>query len=212
MHDRRADQHPHGREVVGGAGHQVAGALLLVVAERERLEMPVEVVAHVVFDPARRADDDPALGVEEQALHRCRGHVGKSVADEGRARGSRRQPVHRPPDDGRLDQREDGRAHDAEPSRQEGPPVTGEVAQESFEWRHTNDEAERRTANLNCSAAGCVLLTANRGALRECRQQPSTSCRFLDWATYGSSLTKREPASAPILMHEGIRRSESNYG
>ncbi len=55
-----AEQHADGVEVVGGAGHDVAGAGALVEAEVEGFEMAEEIVAQVELDLARDADDDPA--------------------------------------------------------------------------------------------------------------------------------------------------------
>ena len=49
VHDRRADHHADGIQVVGGARHQVAGPMRLEVGERQLLEVREEVVAHVVF-------------------------------------------------------------------------------------------------------------------------------------------------------------------
>ena len=60
VHDARADQHAHRVEVVGGAGHDVAGAGALVEAVGEPLEMGEQVVAQVEFDLARDANQDPA--------------------------------------------------------------------------------------------------------------------------------------------------------
>ncbi len=60
IHDGRAEQHAHGVEVVGGAGHDVAGAGALVEAEIEGFEMAEEIVAQVELNLARDADDDPA--------------------------------------------------------------------------------------------------------------------------------------------------------
>ena len=63
-----ADQHAHGVQVVGHAGHDVAGAGALVEAVREPLEMREQVVAQVEFDFARDADEDPAGQVLEDTF------------------------------------------------------------------------------------------------------------------------------------------------
>ena len=54
------EQHAHGVQVVGGAGHDVAGAGALVEAEVEGFEMAEEIVAQVELDLTRDADHDPA--------------------------------------------------------------------------------------------------------------------------------------------------------
>jgi hypothetical protein len=68
VHERRAEQHAHGIQVVGHAGHDVAGAIALIEARVLLFEMAEEVVAQVEFDLARDADENPALGVEKDAL------------------------------------------------------------------------------------------------------------------------------------------------
>jgi hypothetical protein len=69
VHERRAQQHAHGIQVVGHAGHDVAGAIALIEARVLLLfEVTEEVVAHVELDLARDADENPALRVEKDAL------------------------------------------------------------------------------------------------------------------------------------------------
>ena len=68
VHDGRAEQHAHGVQVVGHAGHDVAGAMLLVEARVLPLQVVEEVVAQVELDLAGDADDDPAGAEEEDAL------------------------------------------------------------------------------------------------------------------------------------------------
>ena len=57
IHDGGAEQHADGVEVVGGAGHDVAGAVALVVGVGETLKVGEEVVAEVEFDVSADADD-----------------------------------------------------------------------------------------------------------------------------------------------------------
>ena len=66
------DQHAHGIQVVGHAGHDVAGAGALVVAVGEPLQMGEQVVAQVEFDLARNADEDPAGQILEDGLDAAR--------------------------------------------------------------------------------------------------------------------------------------------
>ena len=68
VHERRAEQHAHGIQVVGHAGHDVAGAIALIEARVLLLQLAEEVVAQVELDLARDADENPALRVEEDAL------------------------------------------------------------------------------------------------------------------------------------------------
>ena len=69
VHHRGTDHHADGVQVVGRARHEVAGAPRLVEAEREPLELREEIIADVVLDPARRADEDPAHEEQERAAH-----------------------------------------------------------------------------------------------------------------------------------------------
>src|SRR5580658_630803 len=76
IHDRRAQQHTDGVEVVGGAGHDVAGAVALIVGVREALEVREQVVAQIEFDVASDGDNDQ--GVSEKFLP---GHAGVKIVD-----------------------------------------------------------------------------------------------------------------------------------
>jgi hypothetical protein len=68
VHERRAEQHAHGVQVVGHAGHDVAGAIALIEARVLLFEVMEEIVAQVELDLARDADQNPALRVEEDAF------------------------------------------------------------------------------------------------------------------------------------------------
>ena len=61
-------EHADGVEVVGGAGHDVAGAGALVEAVGQTFEMGEQIVAEVELDLARDADHDPAREVLEDAF------------------------------------------------------------------------------------------------------------------------------------------------
>ncbi len=68
VHHRRADHHADGVQVVGGARHQVAGPVRLEVRRAAAVsQMREEVVAHVVLDVPRRADEDAAHEEAEDA-------------------------------------------------------------------------------------------------------------------------------------------------
>ena len=70
VHDGRAEQLADGVQVVGGARHDVAGAVGVVEAGGLALEVGEEVVAQVELDLARGADDDLARDVEEDGGER----------------------------------------------------------------------------------------------------------------------------------------------
>ena len=71
VHDRRAEQHADGVQVVGGARHDVAGAGALVEAVGKRFQVAEQIVAQVELDVARDADQDPA-GQELKDALGCR--------------------------------------------------------------------------------------------------------------------------------------------
>ena len=60
VHHGRADHHAHRAQIVRRARHQVAGARVLEVAQVHALQRREEVVAEVVLEVARSADDDAA--------------------------------------------------------------------------------------------------------------------------------------------------------
>ena len=93
VHDRRADHHAHGVEIVGGARHQVAGPVRLEIRQRQRLQVREEVVPHVVFDVARRADEDAAHEEPEDAADDADGEQQAAVDDQLGARDAPRQVV-----------------------------------------------------------------------------------------------------------------------
>ena len=70
IHDGGAKQHPDGVQVVGSAGHDVAGAVALVVGERKTLQMLEQIVAQVKLNFARNADHDPTRQKLKDSLER----------------------------------------------------------------------------------------------------------------------------------------------
>ena len=68
IHDRGAKQHADRVQIVGGARHDVARAMALVVGIRQAFEAREKIVAQVELDVARDADDDPAGQELEDSL------------------------------------------------------------------------------------------------------------------------------------------------
>ena len=98
IHDRRAEQHAHGVQVIGGAGHDVAGAGSLVVAVGKRFQMAKQIVAQIELDIARDADHDPAGKELENAFADRYGHQHEGVGGKLIAGDSRVQIVDGPAD------------------------------------------------------------------------------------------------------------------
>ena len=68
VHQRWAQQHAHGIQIVCHAGHDVAGAVALVKPRVLKFQLFEEVVAQVEFDLARDADQNPALRIKKDAF------------------------------------------------------------------------------------------------------------------------------------------------
>ncbi len=68
IHNGRPKQHAHRIQVIGRPGHDVAGAVLLVVRIGKRFKMAKHVIAQIVFNLTRDADHKPAGQKLEHAL------------------------------------------------------------------------------------------------------------------------------------------------
>ncbi len=82
VHDRRPQQHADGIQIVGGAGHDVAGAVSLVIRVRKRFQVREEVIAQLVFNIPRNADHQPARQELENPLAQANHHQHKGVRDD----------------------------------------------------------------------------------------------------------------------------------
>ena len=74
VHEGWAEQHAHCLQVVGHAGHDVAGAVTLIEARVLLFQVDEEVVAQVELDLARDADENPSLGVKKDAFDQRDSH------------------------------------------------------------------------------------------------------------------------------------------
>src|SRR5208282_385298 len=82
VHDGGAEQHPDRVQVVGGAGHNVARAVALVVGVGEALKVREQVVAQIEFDIARDSDDHPARQKLEDSLDQSDGDDKQGVGEK----------------------------------------------------------------------------------------------------------------------------------
>ena len=101
--------------------------MLLVIADRQTLQVGVEIVAHLVLDAPRVSDDEPPLQEEEEPFHRRGADQQKTVADERGAGYCLRQFVDRIADDQGLGQRKRRRCGDADKSKRQRELVTAEI-------------------------------------------------------------------------------------
>ena len=82
VHDGRAEQHPNRVQVVGGAGHNVARAVALIVGIGEAFEVGKEVVAQIELNIAGDADDHPARQKLEDTLGQRDGNDEQRVGEK----------------------------------------------------------------------------------------------------------------------------------
>src|SRR5208337_1322948 len=82
VHDGRAEQHPDRVQVVGGARHNVARAIALVVGIGEAFEVREQIVAQVELDIARDADDHIARQKLEDSLGQRDGNDQQGVGEK----------------------------------------------------------------------------------------------------------------------------------
>ncbi len=68
VHDARAQHHADRVQIVGGAGHDVAGAVFRVEVLRERDNVREQIVAQIELDVAGQADQDDAHPILEESL------------------------------------------------------------------------------------------------------------------------------------------------
>ena len=131
VHHRRPSHHAHRVQVVGRPRHQVAGAARVEIGGRERLQPREEVVAQVVLEVPRHADDDAAHQEAEAAPDERQREDEARVGAQLRAGHALRQVV-----DGVLEhpgrrQRGDGRERRAGQPQRESAPVAQHVGDES---------------------------------------------------------------------------------
>ena len=138
IHDRRADHHAHGVQVVGRARHQVAGAVRLEIRERQRLQVREEVVAHVVLDVPRRADQDAAHEEPEHAADQADGEQQAAVLHQLGAGDAAGQIVDRVAEHPRRATGDAGRDDDAGEAEQEVAAVAENVAQQPAGGSHVS--------------------------------------------------------------------------
>ncbi len=117
VHDRRAAEHAHRLQVVGGARHEVAGRVLLEVGRGLPLEAREVEVAEVVLDVAAHRHQEHPLRVAEDPLEGRDEEQQAGVAEEGLARDLDAQGVHRAADEERRHQPERRRGEDRERGR-----------------------------------------------------------------------------------------------
>ena len=67
-----ADEQPHFFHVVGGADHQLAGLVLVMVTERQALDFGKQIVAHVKGHALRQALRIERLQERKDAAHQCK--------------------------------------------------------------------------------------------------------------------------------------------
>src|SRR5262249_59969227 len=109
----------------------------LEIAERQLLEMREEVVAHVVFDIPRGADEDPAHQEAEHAADEADCQKSEPILDELGSGNAAGQVIDRVSENQWRDERDALRADDADEPDQEVAPIAENVGQETAKGRHS---------------------------------------------------------------------------
>ena len=105
----------------------------LEVRQRQPLQLREEVVAHVVLDVPRRADDDPAHQEAEHAADQADGEQGRAVQRQLGARHAERQVVDGVLQHPRTGERNRGRSDDAREPEEEIATVGPNVPEQTPE-------------------------------------------------------------------------------
>ena len=130
VHHRRAGHHADGRQVVGRARHQVAGAPGLEVGQRQPLQVAEEVVADVELDVPRGNDELLPHLEAEPAADAGDGQQRRGVAAQRRQRGAIREVVDRQPEHPRADELDGGRDQRGEESQRDGALIAADVGKQ----------------------------------------------------------------------------------
>ena len=131
VHHRRPRHHAHRVQVVGGPRHEVAGAVRVEIGGRERLQPREEVVAQVVFEVPRNADDDAPHQEAEHAPDERQAEDEARVRAEFRAGHALRQVVDGVFEHPRRGEGGDGRQCCARQPQRKPASVTQHVGDES---------------------------------------------------------------------------------
>ena len=130
VHDARADQHAHRVQIVGGAGHDVAGAGALIKAVGQPLQVGEQIVAQVELDLARDADQDPAGQELENGFGAGDRQQQSRVGEQLVAGDAEVQVVDGAADDQRKQNPDAVVAQHAERADPEGQPVLAEIGKQ----------------------------------------------------------------------------------
>src|SRR5665213_2890919 len=137
IHDGGAEELTDGVEVIGGARHDVAGAVRMVIPGGLAGEVLEHVVAEIELDLARGADDDLAGDVEEDAGQRGDEQKPQRVVDDARFGDAIvLHVVHGVADDERQQHADDVIGDDGDCSPCEVLPVTAQIGEERSDLVH----------------------------------------------------------------------------
>ena len=133
VHDGRAEELADGGEVIGGAGHDVAGAVGVEEAGRLALKVGEDVVAEVEFYLAGGSDDDLAGDVKEDRGAAGHGEDAEGVVDDLGLGDAEAEVIDRVADDQREEDGNDVVEDDGHAAPGELFPISPEVGGKGFE-------------------------------------------------------------------------------
>src|SRR6266540_1796505 len=140
--------------------------MLLEVRQRQLLQVREEVVPHVVFDVARRADEDAALQEQEEPSDQADGEQQQAVFGQLRAGDASLKVVNREAEHQRRRQRDGARADDAHQAEEEGAPIPLDIREQAANRRHAFEyngvESLQMRALVIIAPILCILAIAYR--------------------------------------------------
>ena len=145
VHDRRAHHLTHRLQVVGGPRHQIPGFEAVKKGLVLRLQVCEQVVAQVVLDATRHADDGAAHEEQEQALHQGHAHQQTRVPQQRPRRDVLFQSVHRELQDPGAEEGKHVGEHHKRATQQKRSLVAGQIlfqACEFFEHATSNPKSQ----------------------------------------------------------------------
>ena len=196
LHDPGAEQHADGREVVHGAAHEVADAVLPVPRRGQAQQVVEEVLAHLVLDVARGADQDAAREEERDRVAHGEEDDERREAEEPLAGHARAELLDRPPHDAGHREKEPRRREDRARIRPVGAGTATEIAKEAGEVSHIGRSVARGNGAVPAPPSRNIQDVADAGASWTARREGPNR----EEGTYELSRSSSSPSSLSCCL------------
>ena len=143
LHDPGPEQHADGGEVVDGAAHEVADAVPAVPHGRQAQEVREEVLAHLVFDVPRGADEEAARQEERDRVADGQEHDEGRQAEEPLRRDAGAELLDGPPHEARHREEKARRCEHRSEAGEVHPGPAAKVGEETGEVSHPGKRGPR---------------------------------------------------------------------